>query len=114
MGINIQNKTKMKYALLVAAAAAAADASVANLGTCTADKECKVATDSCCAVSNGTTANDTKVCSAKAAKDAAVTPTTPLNSATGYKMTAACAGRSGAMGLAVSAATVATAIYNLC
>merc|ERR1719263_1286423 len=40
----------MKFALLVATAAAAvADASVANGAACTASKECKVATDGCCA-----------------------------------------------------------------
>merc|ERR1711934_549821 len=39
---------KMKFALLIATAAAATDASVSNGATCTADKECKVATDACC------------------------------------------------------------------
>merc|ERR1712096_88000 len=114
MGINIQNKIKMKYALLVAAAAAATAASVANLGTCALSADCKVATDACCAVGTGVAANDTKMCSAAAAKDAAAAPTTPLNSATGYKYTVACVARKGAIQLAASAATVATALYNLC
>merc|ERR1711935_192422 len=97
---------KMKFSLPVAAAAA--DASVANKATCTADKECKVATDSCC---------DTF---ADADKQTAKTPVlkicykavTTKETATPWVIT--CAGRTaGAASLAATAAAAATALYTL-
>merc|ERR1711943_66828 len=103
MGKNIFLTLQMKFALLVATAAAAADASVLNGAACAADKECKVATDSCCAsyadktnMDAGT--NATKIC---CAKQAAAATKADANG----KWVKTCAGRTaGAASLAASVA----------
>merc|ERR1719199_2308643 len=100
----------MKFALLVATVAAAADASVANGATCTASKDCKVATDGCCAKYD--TEANMKLAGAGGKSMICNAATTAVAIKTPWLVK--CVGRTAGASYLTATAAAATALYAMC